>query len=175
LRISLPSQQTVSFELLLFKIFYCYIQTESSEVLKPKLNSKWNSIRDKKVLEKIRIQRFNEDLPNSNTFLKKNELIFEKYHQNSKGTNFFNLFGSSTKKIGVKNALLPFTKNIIAQKFTSVLKKQLLAHALNEKQIKFLQDSSYSKMTEFAKRRQKIQKKFNGTKELPDQDSTVNL
>ena len=144
-------------------------------MVKPKLNSKWNSIRDKNVLEKIRIQRFNEELPNANTFLKKNELIFEKYHQNSKGTNFFNLFGSPGKQ-GAKNVLLHFTKNVIAQKFTTMLKKQLLSHAINEKQIKFLQDSAYSKMTEFAKRRQSIQKKFNENAELlPLQDSKVNL
>ena len=103
-----------------------------------------------------------------------NELIFEKYKY-SKGTNFFNLFGASqTQKIRPSNnILMTFTKSVIAQKFTTVLKQKLLAHTLNEKQIKFLNDYSYSKMTEFAKRRQNIQKKFSQNSIGSDGDSLV--
>lgn len=126
----------------------------------PKPNSRWSSIRDKNNLNKIRLQRFNEEIKNADNFLKKNEMIFDKY-QSSKGTNFLNLFNSAPKPRLSKNILLPFTKNVIAQRFTQVLKKQFLTHAINEKQIKFLNDLSYSKMTEFAKRRQNIQKKLN--------------
>lgn len=92
--------------------------------------------------------------------MKKNELIFEKYAK-CKGTNFLNLFGPtvSTRRKSQK-ILLPLKKNVIAKKFTLLLKKQFNAHNLNEKQMQILRDQTYFKMTEFEKRRQKIQKKF---------------
>lgn len=143
------------------KILKCNVFLEKEMTLSPpKSNSRWSSIRDKNTLNKIRLQRFNEEINNVDNFMKKNEMIFDKY-QSSKGTNFLNLFNSAPKPRLSKNILLPLTKNVIAQRFAQVLKKQFLNHVMNEKQIRFLNDLSYSKMTEFAKRRQNIQKKLN--------------
>jgi len=128
----------------------------------PKGKSKWSSIRDKNNLNKIRIQKFIEEIKNTNNFMKKNELIFEKYSK-SKGTNLLNLFGNQNlnpNHVIPKKPMINIRKNIIAQKFTLMLKKQYNAHNLNQKQIQLLKDQSYYKITEFAKRRQKMQNHF---------------
>jgi predicted membrane chloride channel (bestrophin family) len=94
--------------------------------------------------------------------MKKNELIFEKYSK-SKGTNLLNLFGNQNlnpNHVIPKKPMINIRKNIIAQKFTLMLKKQYNAHNLNQKQIQLLKDQSYYKITEFAKRRQKMQNHF---------------
>lgn len=125
-----------------------------------KLNSKWKNLRDKNMLQKIRLQNFNKDINNDNTFLKKNENIFKNYDLSSGGKN---IFLKSEKKKGV-NPLLQMTKNIVAQKFTNILKRKVLDHTLNENQLKYLNDSAYRRHNQHIRRRQVLKSKIGGDK-----------
>lgn len=59
-----------------------------------------------------------------------------------------------------KNILKGLTKNILVNQFSYILKTQLKLHALDEKQLKFVNDLAFDKTSEMAIKREMLRKKL---------------
>lgn len=156
----------------IFFLIYLLPILQESPCSKLKSNSKWKNLRDKNVLLKLRLQNFTKDINLNNNFLKKNEEIYKAYLE--KPNRLMNFLKKKDERSQNNIALKNFAKGIIAQKFTNILKKKMINNIVNENQMKFINDKSYSKNTKNTMKRLRLKKKLQG-KLFHTSESTVSV